>query len=351
MTAPAFAHTSGPINAKLVLVGEAWGEQEALVQRPFIGYSGQELTRMLDEVGIARADCLLTNVLALQPPGNKIEALCGKKGDMGEGYALPPIQQGKYLRPEFLPELSRLREELLAVKPNLTVALGNVACWALLGSAGIGTLRGTITESTLCPGLKVLPTYHPAAVLRNWAWRPIVLADLLKAKREAEFPEIRRLRREALINPTLDEIHAWIVREAHNAAALAVDIETARGQIDMIGFAASPTKLMSIPFFNTGTFANYWPSVADEVAARQAVQQLLTLPCPKIFQNGLYDMQYLLREGFTLRNVAEDTMLMHHALYPEMPKGLGFLGSIYCNEASWKLLNRRRSDEVVKKDD
>ena len=56
MTAPPFAHTSGPTNAKLVLVGEAWGEQEALVQRPFIGYSGQELTRMLDEAGIARVD-------------------------------------------------------------------------------------------------------------------------------------------------------------------------------------------------------------------------------------------------------------------------------------------------------
>lgn len=348
--APAFAHTSGPRTARIALVGEAWGKDEQLTKRPFMGYSGQELTRILQDSNIARSECFLTNVLAFQPFNNDMDTLCAKKAEVGPGYPYSALRQGKYLRPEFFPEIERLRVELDSVRPNLTIALGNVACWALLGSAGITTLRGSVAESTLVPGLKVLPTYHPAAVLRNWAWRPIVLADMLKAKRELEFPEIRRPRRAVLVNPTLDEIDEWIVRHRF-APSLAVDTETARGQIDMIGFADGQSHALVVPFFNHSTFANYWPDAASEVAARKRVQVLLGNDSPKIFQNGLYDLQYLLREGYTLRNVAEDTMLLHHALFPELPKGLGFLGSVYCNEGSWKLLNRRRSDEVVKKDD
>jgi len=347
--APAFAHTSGPRTAKLALVGEAWGRDEALVKAPFIGASGQELTKILQDVSLRRSDCFLTNVFAFQPTNNDLDTLCGKKGEMPPGYALPPLRQGKYLRPEFLPELDRLREELSSVRPNLIVALGNAACWALLGTSGIGSIRGTIAESTLIPGLKVLPTYHPAGVLRNWSWRPIVLADMLKAKRELEFPEIRRPRRAVLVNPTLTEIDEWIGKHG-SAPLLGVDTETTRGQIDMIGFASGPSHAMVVPFFNHYTYENFW-SREEEIGARKRVQRLLCNSSSKVFQNGLYDLQYLLREGYTPRNVTEDTMLLHHALFPELPKGLGFLGSVYCNESSWKLLNRRRSDEVAKKDD
>lgn len=349
--APAFAHTSGPKSARIALVGEAWGKDEQLVKAPFVGYSGQELTRILKDVGLSRSDCFLTNVLAFQPLNNDMDTLCGKKADVGPNYAWKALRQGKYLRPEFFPEIARLKEELESVRPNLVVALGNVACWALLGTSGITSIRGTVAESSLCPGLKVLPTYHPAAVLRNWAWRPIVLADMLKAKREMEFPEIRRPRREFVVNPSLDEIDEWIARHAEHAPDLAVDTETTRGQIDMIGFSSGPSHALVIPFFNNTTFQNFWPTIELEIEARKRVQYLLTLPCPKVLQNGLYDAQYILKEKFSIRNMQEDTMLLHHALFPELPKGLGFLGSVYCNESSWKLLNRRRSDEILKKDE
>lgn len=348
MVAPPFAHSSGPQSAAIALVGEAWGADEELAKIPFIGAAGQELTRMLADANISRSSCFLTNVLAFRPPDNKIDALCGKKAEVGSSYPLKPISSGKYLLPQFLTELSRLAEELSTVRPNLVVALGNVACWALLGSAGITALRGTTAESSLVPGLKVLPTYHPAAILRNWALRPITVADLMKAKREMEFAEIRRPRREILVNPTLDEIDWWIERHQY-APSLAVDTETTKGQIDIIGFADGPSFAMTIPFM-TLSGQNFWPTVEEEVQARLRVQKLLSLPCPKIFQNGLYDAQYLLREGYKIKNMAEDTMLLHHALFPELPKGLGFLGSIYTNEASWKLLNRGRSD-ALKKDE
>ena len=71
---------------------------------------------------------------------------------------------------------------------------------------------------------------------------------------------------------------------------------------------------------------------------------------PKLFQNGMYDLQYLLKMGLRPKALAEDTMLMHHSMFPELQKGLGFLGSIYTNESSWKLMRRKRPD-VEKSDE
>jgi uracil-DNA glycosylase len=344
---PPFAHSLGPRNAKIALVGEAFGAEEEKTGLPFMGQSGQELSRMLQEAGIKRSECFLSNVLTFRPPENKIETLCSKKADLPKDYAFPPISMGKYLQPEYLGELERLQRELEEVRPNLVIALGNVACWALLRSSGITSLRGTVTTSPVIPGQKVLPTYHPAAVLRNWAYRPIVLADFMKGKREADFADVRRPSRFVLVDPTLAEIDDWIARHAVYSPAIGVDIETMKGQIDCIGFSISPIHALCIPFVTQGN-KSYWPDPADEIRAWQIVQSLLLLPAKKVFQNGLYDMQYLLRMGLRLHNVAEDTMLLHHALFPEMPKGLGFLGSIYTNESSWKLLNRGKHEELKK---
>jgi uracil-DNA glycosylase len=347
--APPFAHSSGPRDAKIAIVGECWGEQEALIGKPFQGYSGQELTRMLQEAGISRRDCFLTNVLALRPPQNDVAALCGKKAEVGDGYTLPHLgKTGQYLRPEFLPELDRLRAELAEVKSNVVIALGATACWALLQTNGIGALRGTVATSSLLP-IKVLPTYHPAGVLRNWAWRPIAVADLMKAKRESAFPEVRRPRRFILVNPTIDECWEWIDR--HLGTECACDIETKFGMIEMIGFSANAEHAMVVPFWDRAKGGNYWPSPNIEHDARRIVRHILeNSKITKIFQNGCYDLQYLLKEGYRPRGCREDTMLLHHALYPELQKGLGFLGSIYTSEPAWKLMRGKQITEM-KKDD
>lgn len=319
-------------------MGEAWGEQEDLAKAPFIGQSGQELSRLLLEAGLARRDCLLTNVFPLRPPGNQLDALCSAKSIVGKDYPYAPIRQGKYIRPEYLPHLARLRAELTAHSRNLVVALGNAACWALLGSAGISGLRGVATGSSLVPGLKVLPTFHPAYVLRDWSQRVIVVADLLKAAREAQFPDIRRPERWVLVNPTLHEVRAWFEREAH---ILAVDIETSNRQITHLGFARSRQDAICIPFVQWNAAENSYWSFEDEVRVRQMANAVISGPLPKVTQNGLYDTQYLWREGFRPRNFLHDTMLLHHSLFPELQKGLGFLGSIYSSEASWKLMRRQ----------
>lgn len=347
VAAPPFAHSFGPRNAKLAFCAEAWGEQEDMVGRPLVGNAGQEFTRLCVEAGIDRRECFLTNTLAFRPPGNSIPALCGSRADVGASYDLPPISQGKYLRPEYLGELDRLKEELCIVRPNLIVALGSTALWALARSAAIGTLRGTIMQSHLT-GSKLLATYHPSYLFKVWSHRPIVLADLMKAKREAQFAEIRRPRREVLVQPTMAEIIAYICAARQTHFLTSVDVETCKGQITILGLAQRRDYAIVIDFCNQhGT--SYWPEDA-EITIRRVLNGLLADPAvPKVTQNGLYDIQYLLAEGYTLRNFREDTMLLHHSHYPEMQKSLGFLGSIYTNEAAWKLL--RGKGEEFKRDE
>lgn len=398
-----FAFTAGPRSAKLVFVGEAHGAQEANSMSvgpwyrpvPLCGAAGAEFQRMLhqawpevepqlaseieralasafttDERGalvlvdstwlalreqwLAAAGVLLTNVFAFRPRDNRLEDICCKRQELPHDYQWPPLlpksTSGSFVRPEYLPEVDRLYDELASARPNLSVALGNTACWALLRQTAIGSLRGAVAEGVR--GGKVLPTYHPAGVLRQWAWRPIVIADLMKARREAEFAEIRRPERKILINPSLWEVHQWIKDSLTMApAALAVDIETHRGQIVCIGFARSRGEALVVPFIDRARPGwRYWTE-GDELAAWLAVGELLHSEVPKVFQNGVYDLQYLLAMGFRPKACLEDTMLLHHSLFPEMPKALGFLGSIYTAESSWKLMRRAKAKEEGEKRD
>ena len=331
----------------ICIVGEAWGADEEAEGKPFVGASGRLLTGLLSSVGIDRRECFVTNVFNLRPtPTNDIKNLCGPRDQAIPG--MKSIASWQYIRAEFAPELQRLYKELHNESPNLIIALGGTALWALTGQAKIKANRGTIIESHL--GFKVLPTYHPSAVLRQWTLRPIVMADLEKAAREAQFPDIRLTSREVWIEPTLSDIkqfwHDYIVPSPD----LSIDIETAGDQITCIGFAPTTSIALVIPFTDRERAdGNYWRSHADEISAWNWVRYLCALPKHIVGQNFLYDINFLwTKYGIPVPHAAEDTMLLHHALQPEMEKGLGFLGSIYTNEASWKLM--RKSDTVKRED-
>jgi uracil-DNA glycosylase len=328
---------SGRKDSRIVLVGEAPGADEMQLGIPFVGKSGQELTRMLADAGIDRKECFITNVFMTRPPNNDIKTYCAKKADVGgKDYTLPPLGTGNYIKSDYLFELDRLRHEIEEIKPNLVIAFGATASWALLQQPKIGAARGTIAESTLVPGTKVLATYHPAAVLRNWSYRAIVIADLMKARGESAFPNIVRPNREIWIEPTIEDLSTFFEKYIVDCSAVTCDIETSGRHITMVGFAPDPEHALVIPFVDLRKESNSYWSAKDEVIAWNFIKYVLSIK-PVDGQNFLYDIQHLwYTMGIPCAKVRHDTMLMAHALQPELEKSLGFLGSVYTNEASWK---------------
>lgn len=297
--------------------------------------------RSIDNIWLLHSDEFhRSNVFAIHPPANKLEWFCGTKSEGIPGY--PALLPSKYVRQEFEPELDRLAGEILALDPNLIVALGNTALWALCGRTGVSKLRGTTNLSThLVTGFKVMPTYHPAAVLREWSHRPTTVIDLAKASYENTFPDIRRPACEIWIEPTIDDIRGFIDAyiNAESCQLLSTDIETSGRRITCIGFAPTPNRAIVIPFDDERTKGgSYWPTYSDEAAAWRLVRSVLVDPTiPKLFQNGLYDVAFLWRSyGIGVRGCAHDTMLLSHALQPESLKGLAYLGSIYTDHGPWK---------------
>ena len=323
--------------SKIAFVGEAWGKEEAATGLPFMGNAGRILNGLLSQVGIVRKDCFVTNVLNLQPkPSNDIKNCCGPR-DTGIAD-MPALAPGKYLRAEFQPELTRLYDELARVKPNLIVALGATASWALLRTTGIASIRGAVAQS---PWGKCLPTYHPQAVGYDWSLRPVLYADLCKAKREAEYPDIRRPQREVWIEPSLRDLGEF-EEYLSTADLLAVDIETMGDMITCVGFAPSSDRAIAVPFYAGHVpDKNYWKTFEEERTAWDWVAKWCRSGTPKVLQNGTYDINFLWKTmGIVVNNATHDTMLLSHALQPELQKGLAFLGSIYTDEQSWKLMRR-----------
>lgn len=336
---------------KIACVGEAYGEAEEREKTPFVGAAGYELTKLLAEAGINRAEVFLTNVFNLKPSGNRIETICGEKKTALPGY--PALIAGKYVRAEFAGELVRLGDELLSINPNLIVCLGNTASWALLGKTAISKTRGTTDLSThTVSGFKTLATYHPAAVLRQWELRPIVVMDLMKAKRESEYGELRRPQREIWIDPTIDDIIEFRRRYIEGCRILSIDIETSGTHITCIGFSPRRDLALVIPFVDTRRAdRSYWSDATSEGIVWRIVREILgDRRIRKLFQNGMYDIAFLWRSvGIVVMNANEDSMLLHHSLQPESLKSLGFMGSIYTDEGAWKQM--RKGNETIKGDD
>lgn len=367
------------MNKPVFLVGEAYGENEAKINAGFVGASGLELLRMLndadfltltgedfalisryfdtgdpryiDNIWRMHPEVYRTNVFNRHPRANKLEEFCGPKATALAAY--PALIPGKFVRAEFQSEIDRLGDEILEADPNLIICLGNAALWALTGSSGISKVRGTVCLSTHCvSGFKLLPTYHPSAVLRQWELRPTTVFDFIKASREAAYSEIRKPKREIWIEPTLEDLDEFYRLHIHGCSILAVDIETSGEQITEIGFAPSPQVALVLPFKDARKKAgNYWPTIDAELLAWGFVRRICEdREIAKVFQNGPYDIAFLLR-GYDIKvyGAAEDTMFLAHALQPEQLKGLGYLGSIYTDEGAWK--NERKFKTTIKKDE
>ncbi len=152
----------GRADARIALVGEAPGEQETLLQRPFVGRAGKNLDEMLTLTNLKRADLYITNAVKFRPVRTTSRGVANR----------PPTREEIEL---FRPWLHR---ELALVSPGIVGSLGNVPLLALTGKRlSIGQVHGTLLELEE-PGIKLFPMYHPASVIYNPALREVYLQDM-----------------------------------------------------------------------------------------------------------------------------------------------------------------------------
>ena len=150
-------HTEGNRKARLMFVGEAPGADEDIQARPFVGRAGQLLTKIIEAIGLKREQVLIGNVNRCRPPGNRA----------------PTTEEASMCKPYLL-------REIAVVQPEVIVVLGNTAMKNLLDTReGITRLRGTFQDYK---GIKVMPTFHPAYLLRDPSKKRETWEDLKKVR-------------------------------------------------------------------------------------------------------------------------------------------------------------------------
>lgn len=341
----------GNPNANIMLVGEAWGEEEERVGRPFIGRSGEELNRMLHEAGIMRSETYATNLINKRPPWNDLSKWVAlKKKDI---TSLHVILKDKYVLPLVEEGYKSLLKEINIVKPNVIVALGNYAMWALTGRWGVMKWRGSqlITDH----GIKLIPTIHPAAVLREFSLRPIVINDLKRAGKERNGPTYTNLPKwDFILRPTFHKVISVLEMLTHQAESspegglwIEFDLETSPQHITCVGLSWSRTEAICIPITSSSNPTGYW-SAQEEGAIVYGLYRFLTNP--KVWvrgQNLLYDCQHTYRHWHFIPNVKQDTMLSHHSMFSGMKKSLDFQASLYCDHYEyWKEMHKDLSNKA-----
>lgn len=351
-------HTSPVVGGSktLVILGEAPGADEEATGIPFVGSAGRQLSDSFNLAGLDRRQWHILNTFLKRPPNND---LVGKnsewtlnktdfKREYGYVPSTPPLKK-RYLRPEHQWQIEELHSRLRTLAPDLILAMGGTALWALTEHDAITQFRGTFFNT---PFGRAIATLHPASVLYQYSNMPLLWADLVKVRMWLDGTLPAPLRRRLWINPTEGEIAACYSRFARSPdELLGVDIETcpAIDQITTVAFSTA-TEGICIPIWDRHCFdvakQNYWPDARKELAAWKWIRRFAQLPNPKVLQNGLYDSQYLMDAPIEirLRNWQHDTALIQHSYQPELQKALGVLASLYLNEPSWKQMRANAKD-------
>lgn len=368
--------SKGDPRATVVIIGEAPGEQEMRKGLPFVGASGNELDKMLADTGIITFDqhpetkalipnysgVFFTNVTLIRPPGNDIEKWVKRAGKSGKakrtlkGKNITPAHwvehRGWLVEPHVAEDAKLLVKVLQEMKPTVAIALGNTSFWALCkeGITGkVGTWRGSTLLSDVVDGLKVIPAYHPAFVLRQWQHRPITLQDFRRAKHQSTFKEMENPGWDFTIAPSYTAAAGWLsgVVEAleRGPLPLVVDIEGAQKKTLCVSVATSDRRAICIPILYRYRF--YFEDADQRWVIHTLLHRVLTHPNARVTgQNIGFDTQFLLNDLLIYPNIHWDTMISQNVLWPGTPKNLAYQASMYCRQYRyWK----DDSDEFWKK--
>lgn len=350
----------GPLDAKMIFIGEAPGADEDSGLKPFIGSAGQLLNRCFRTVGISRNEVLIGNVFMQRPPGNRINYYFKNKTNT------EPTWEGQ----EHIDQLKGfLQERHSRGEGNIVIALGAIAMNVLTGKKRITKWRGSVLPCTLVEGFKVYPMFHPSYVNRlmnepedrlfgmkkkqQQNALPLFLRDLERVMEQSRTKGYRRPEREFRICKDVEEA-LYELRELKWASHVAVDIETLQSEdgplLWCLGFSGRPDYAFTIPFVVKRKLA--WTKVEEEALLTE-ISKFFLSDTKKIFHNCLFDLSILGRYyGLRCKSGSvEDSMLCYHASFPYLKKALETLTSIYTWEPYYKddgkvWDGRRISDEA-----
>lgn len=297
-----FGH--GNEKSDVVFVGEAPGESEDNIGKPFVGEAGTLLNNIFEEYKITRQNIYITNAVKCRPPGN----------------ATPKIKHIRACRDYLL-------NEIATIQPKLIVALGVVALQSLMDDALIrlGANRGKILYSEF-PQIKDIPiivTYHPAGVLRNQDWINPVLSD---------FEKITKFLKEGIPKKLKVQYFEGVCSPRNRR--IAFDVETTGldpfkkgGEIKCIGTSHAPC-------FGFAT------ENLEEVKA------ILENPgIYKVGHNIKFDIKWAAKYGIKVTGPIRDTMVEAHLLNENEPSfGLKELSAQYTDMGGYT----QHIDKIVK---
>jgi uracil-DNA glycosylase family 4 len=321
----------GPLDANIMLIGEAPSVKELQKGEPFVGPDGGVLDSCLAHAELDRGDIRIVNLFPF-----KIYKPKGKQTIYHPQTKEILFHPSKGLQGEGLLLAERLYDEINRVNPNLLVPLGGPALFAITQKFGIHKWRGSILESAFCSEnehkvYKVIPTIHPGAVIQGSPLDKYKIAHDFreKVKPEQHYPQIIPLNQQFYAVPTFEE-SIKLLREykerAKQGYRINYDIEIMNSQLDCISFATNMYEACSINL--------RWKDAEKDLAIRQELAELIEMPNASFCnENILFDITTLgfkdqIIHKMTTQRI-DDPMTANHIIYPDFPKSLKFLTSLY----------------------
>lgn len=293
---------TGPINAKILIVREGPSYEDDRQGTTFLGAAGVLWKKLMREAGIDFRDVFLTNLTRCH----------GEDKDT------------KIIREPTLEEIEKcapfLEKEIAEIKPNVIVPVGNIALRFFLQSktANITSHRGLEiwSEKYNC---KIMPAYHPAAILRNPKFEGVTVQDLIRIKASAENKEVTQATSGDYVTVTDRATLEKLFEHLSTEPEIAIDLETTgldwnKEDIISIGFSWKERTGWCLPLLKAnGSADQFWDAPTLEYIKKE-LKRVLVLPSKKIGHNFKFDEKFFIKHGYTLNNVYFDTMLAHHLI-------------------------------------
>ncbi len=305
-------HSNQPVfgrgnkRAKILIVGEAPGEQESIAGIPFVGKAGQLLDEILHKADIQESDIYVFNVVCCRPPQNDI-----KHKDALEAIKICP-------KAHLLPLIS-------AIRPEVILALGNTPHKFFFGSEGIVKKRGTVKTWN---GIKIVPSLHPSFLRRgNMQYLSDVISDFKLAK---SLINIKSTTQKILLK-TEEEV-SNLCNKLRESKRISCDVETsglnvyAGDEIIGIGFSYNRDSGYYIQIRDKSVLGDNLEICVSDKILSDIKGVLEDEKVGKTFHKAMFDVEFLKQDlGIIVRSVRADSLVLAHILDENTPNDLEYL--------------------------